>query len=276
MSTKEEFEEESSVTPLTEEQKALINDNIKLAYFLGHLQYNKMLNSGASRVRTSRTVFTREEVLQFALHGLVAAARRFRDYSQKKGYPEHTILAGEGFSVFARKSIIGAILNAQVKEDHVHPLVRARYKKLVEAGHRNESGLPDPSLEDLAEATKMTVERVQDTIQRVEIIFISDALFDDSHHDGQPYLQQKEVLVAQDNVESSAVVSAIQTSLVKTLEELPTVEQVIVAMRYYYNMNFSDIASELHITSTEVSSHHRAAVTRIHGSIKAQAELAAS
>jgi RNA polymerase sigma factor (sigma-70 family) len=265
MSTEEDFEDdESTVTPLTEEQKALVTNNIKLAYFLGHMQFEKMLSGHQTR---HRNALTRDEVLQFAQHGLIAAARRYRDYSEKKGYTEDSIRAGDRFSVFARHSIIGAILNAQSREDHVHPLVRARYKKLLAAGYKQNDDLGGPriTMTELALATGMTEDRVIATIQRVEITFISQDEVDEFD------VSTSQQLVSQQDVESSVVVSSIQTSLVQTLDDLPTVEQVIVAMRYYYNMKFGDIATELGLPSSEVSSLHKAAVTAIHGSIKAQA-----
>ena len=135
--------------PLNDEQRKLVEDNIELAHKLTHAALRRM-----------PVAVEMEEVRSAAYQGLVIAARNCSP--EEHGRSPETIDSGKAFSSYARRRILGSILDWQRTQDHVPRRQRKIYKELVEKGY--ESGTP---LAEAADALNVTIERAKEIILRV-------------------------------------------------------------------------------------------------------------
>jgi RNA polymerase sigma factor (sigma-70 family) len=234
---------------LTDEEFALVQNNVALAQYLYH-RY--------------RTGFTQKadygvdpnELLSQAYYGLIRAAKRYRKYGEKHGYSEESIASGQYFGVFARKSIIGQMLDYLRKLDHVHTLVRKDYKLLVEQGF----GSTQKTDQELADGAEITLERAQKVIKLVQSkpVYLEDSLSGAETTVG-------EGLANPGSVESSALEASLREALVDCVDSLDVESQTIIYLKYYIGMELPEIAEEIGDTLTSVRRLHTEALSRIHG-----------
>lgn len=236
---------------MTPEEYALVENNMALAQYLFH-KYR------ASLQRKADYGVDQNELLSQAYFGLIRAAKRYRKYGEKHGYSEESIASGQFFSVFARKSIIGQMLDYLRKLDHVHTLVRKDYKALVEKG----LGSSDKTDQELADATELTLERTQKVIKLVHSkpVYLDDSLSGAEQTVG-------ESLADTTSVESSALETSLREALVACIDSMDEETQVIIYLKYYIGMELPEIAEEVQDTLTSVRRLHTEALSRIHGAL---------
>lgn len=237
--------------PLNEEEMALVENNVALAQFLFHkykASFQKKADYGVDP----------NELLSQAYYGLIRAALRYRAYGEKHGYSEESIASGQYFGVFARKSIIGQMLDYLRKLDHVHTLVRKDYKSLVEQG----LGSTDKTEEEIAEAADIPLERVQKVIRLVHSkpVSLEDTMASAEQTVG-------EGIAADGTVESTALEASLREALVECIDALDEKSQVIIYLKYFIGMELPEIAEEIGETLTAVRRLHTEALTRIHGAL---------
>jgi RNA polymerase sigma factor (sigma-70 family) len=234
---------------LTAEEYALVEKNTALAQYLFH-RYR------ASFQRKADYGVDQNELLSQAYFGLIRAAKRYRKYGEKHGYSEESIASGQFFSVFARKSIIGQMLDYLRKLDHVHTLVRKDYKALVEKG----LGSSERTNQELADATDLTLERAEKVIKLVHSrpVYLDDSL-------GGAEQTVGESLADVGSVESSALTKSMMVAMVECIDAMDEETQVIIYLKYYIGLELPDIAEEVEDTLTSVRRLHTEALSRIHG-----------
>lgn len=235
---------------LTTEERELVRDNVALAQFLFHQQWARLRKKADYGIDP-------DDLLSQAYFGLIRAAMRYRAYGEEKGYSEESIATGKFFGVFARKSIIGQMLDSLRKLDHVHTLVRKDYKLLVEKGY----GLPDSKSElELAEETGLSLERVQKVIRQVQSrpVNLEDSL------SGSPDQTVGEQISARGSVESSALEASLREAWVKRWDNLPDEHRVIIALKYFIGLELPEIAEEIGVHLTVVRQYHKEALLDIH------------
>lgn len=236
--------------PLTPEERDLVANNVALAKFL----YGKYFERFQRSIDFSLDA---DELLSQAYQGLIRAAMRYRAYGEEHGYSEQSIASGEYFSVFARKSIIGQMLDSLRKLDHVHTLVRKDYKLLVEKG-LNTRGSTEA---ELAEKTGISIERIQRVVRSVESRPVS---LNEHVSDGEDNNPLEDYVSSTESVESSALVARVRDAFANRVEALPALQQVIVVLKYYQGLELPAIAEELGIKLTKVRSEHTAALMALH------------
>jgi RNA polymerase sigma factor (sigma-70 family) len=233
---------------LTTEESKLIRDHVGLAQHF----YWQYLNRFQQSLDFS---IDQEELLSQAYLGLIRAAKRYRAYGEEHRYSEESIASGKYFVPFAKKSIIGQMIDSLRKLDHVHTLVRKDYKSLVALGYSSGGNL---SHDELSERSGLSSARVQKVITSVESRPVSmNAMHDMGNH-------VEDVYSTDYDVESSAVVSSVQAALVETIDKLPKLQQVVIAMKYYSELDFFVIAKEVGVSVAKVRAAHSKALLKIH------------
>lgn len=229
---------------LTPEQQKLISDNAPLAKFLAR-----------KRWEMAPSALDYEELVSLAYQGLVTAASRWRAYSEENGLPEEAIVNGEGFSIFSRKRIIGSILDWQKRDaDHVPRSYRTDYKILQRAGYPEKTkNYPELSL-----ITTLPLERIKLVISAVEKMPVSFHEMIDE--DGNITANEP---VSSHNVEDSVILTAIGSAIAEKVSTLPMLQQVILALRYFEELELQAIAAELGTSLTVVREAHNSAIEAV-------------
>lgn len=226
-------------TRLTAEQRLLVESNVDLAHHLARDAWSRNVDN-----------LDLEEVVSIAYQGLVKAALKF---DPSKMTPE-TVANGKAFSGWARRWIVGGILEWQRQADHVQRSYRQIYKRLIAAGYnrRNLSALAD----ELGEP----VEKLRQIIQAVEMTSVSL----DEQAGPDLSLPKYGEVEADHDVESSALEATITLSFGLAHLELTEEQQVIIALRYYFGLEFQQIAQEMEVTLNYVRDAHSEAILDLH------------
>jgi DNA-directed RNA polymerase specialized sigma subunit len=233
---------------LNAEQTRLVTENVGLANFLARLMWER-----------SKEVLDRDELKSLAYQGLVSSALRWRSYGEENGYSQESITSGKFFSVFARRRILGQIMDAMRDADHVQRSVRTAHKAILKAGWgqgRDE--------EEISVETGYSITRIREVLRAVENSPVSlDGVTDDNGESTHAY----EAVNAVDDVESSAVVGTITDSMLESFQTLSDLQQCIVVMRFYLQMELQLIASELGLGLTPVRESLSEAVLTMHAAM---------
>lgn len=227
---------------LTEEQRRLVEGGVELAAFLAKMLWEK--NTDQMDLR---------EVTSVAFQGLVSATLKWDPETYEK--TQETLDNGKAFGAFARRRIIGAVIDYQRRSDHVPRRQRRTYKDLQERGLGN-----GRSHEQLAEITGLDLKKIRAITHAVEATSVS---LDTDPQDWEGGLHPNEK-AGSHNVESSALENALMEAVVEVFQSLPPLEQGVVALRYYQGHELPAIAALLGVRLSVVREAHSEAILRIH------------
>lgn len=235
---------------LTGEELKLINENIALARFLYQVYLKKLQKRADYGIDP-------DDLMSQAYYGLVRAAMRYRSYGEENGYSEDSITSGQFFGVFARKSIIGQMLDHLRKIDHVHTLVRNDYKLLVAKGF----GSSEESLAEIAFKADLPLDRAQKVVQMIQSkpVYLDDTVGtdEDQHTVGSN-------IAHSGGVETSALESSLRQALVERFDALPPLQKFVIAGKYYGNRELPELADYTDISLTALRKAHTEALIFIH------------
>lgn len=231
---------------LNASQQKLAADNVRLAAHLAHSVWNR-----------NRKVMELEEVVAVANIGLVIAAQRWNPEGRQIN-PED-LANGKAFAGFARRHIMGNILDWQRRQDHVQRNVRTEYK-LLEA-----SGLTDGiKYEELALRTGIDEERIKRVVFAVSHPPVNLEIPSDNDESDTFEMD----LPHKTTVEQEVSERAILDTLVKSVKELTNFQRIVLVLRYYSGLYLTNIAEELNTPIAEVSKAHETAVLTILNNIE--------
>lgn len=231
------------------QQTKLVSENIGLANFLARLMWEK-----------SKEVLDRDDLRSLAYQGLVAAAMRWRAYGEENGYSEESISSGKFFSVFARKRILGQIMDAMREADHVQRSVRSAHKAILKAGYGQ--GI---SIEEISVQTGYPIARIHEVIRSVDNSPVS--LEGGMNHNEDSDWSGFEDVGAFNNVDSSAFVNEVTGQLVGAFDRLSLQQQCVLTMRFYLGMELQVIAADLGMSLTPVRETLNEAVLSLHAAM---------
>jgi RNA polymerase sigma factor for flagellar operon FliA len=185
-----------------------------------------------------------DELTSLAYTGLMMAAARWPVYCAERGYDPR---ATNYFAAYALRRIRGAMLDAMRSADWVTRSMRAKAKALREAGQ--DMGASEGELE---KATGLSRKQIRDTLSGVAARPVS---FDAEPHD----------VPDSGDVEGQVVVSSVLEQVLKAMEALDPVTQVILALRFHAGLEFAEIAGRLGISEQQAAEMHNAGVVAVHG-----------
>ena len=237
---------------LTEEENKLIVENFALAKFLYGIWLKKLQKKADYGIDP-------DELFSQAYYGLVRAAMRYRAYGEENGYSEESIASGQYFGVFARKSIIGQMLDHLRKVDHVHTLVRSDYKALLDKG----LGLPENSLTEVALRADLPLDRARKVVQLVQSrpVSLEDSLGSEDE------FTVGENLAHEGSVEETALEAALRRSLVEAFDSLSDLQRFVIAGKYYANQELPELAEISEVGLTAIRKAHTEALLAIHAAL---------
>ena len=239
-----------TIEKLNAYQKELVEKNLDLARYLALVTW-----------RRSREEMERYEVVSVAYQGLIAAAIRF-DPTRPQIIPGD-LENGKAFAGYARRKIIGAILDWQRSRDHVPRKQRAVYRELQNQGHGR-----GKTHKELAELTGIDLNKIQLVTQAVEATAVSL----DTPPEHWDYSPQYAVYASDDHdVESVAAGVTIMEAWVTVWIDLPPLQKRIIAAKYYYGHDLVNIADQLGERLNIVREAHALAVLVLHEAMKNEA-----
>jgi len=224
------------MSKLTEYQKRLVQDNVDLAHYLAQVAWAR-----------NPEKLDIDDLVSAAHQGLISAAMKFDPSMMDEGSTEAKHFAG-----YARQRIRGAILDWMRNQDHVPRNKRISYKAFQKAGLG-----AGRSVEEVADITNLSVDKVKSIIQVVEATSFS--LDSD-------YLPME--LLAEDTVEGTAAENRMRAAMVSQWNILTPLQQAIVTLRYYSGLEFPAIAAELQVRLGLVRQEHEDAVLTLHSALK--------
>lgn len=238
--------------PLTDSQRELVEKNLDLAHHLALATW-----------RRNPHIQDKDEIVAVAYEGLVTAASRF-DPSRadvNDGVPDLT----GAFSGYARRRIQGSILDWQRKRDHVPKRQRSTYKELQALGH----GQGRSPLE-LSDLTGMPVARIKMIISAVESPVLSlTGENSELEHSRDTY--QWDLPTSTDLVESDAMEDAIISCVVSAWDDLPDLQRLVIAMRYYAGLDLITVAQEIGVRLSSVREAHAEGLLFLHSAMVREA-----
>lgn len=212
----------SDAARLNADQKKLIVDRVGLAQAIGHKAWRRLHG------------YDRDEVISWALQGLVAAALRWEDYCREHEYEPYLGDAQSWFDTYASRRINGSIVDALRASDPATRRERALIKEILAAGVDLSSPWEHESAESIAEKTGMPVEDVQ---RAVSALMRMPVPLEDTSEDTWP---ADPVDVAEE-----AMTATLCSKVAATIMELPRLHQLVVAMAFYLGLPDEEIVSRL-------------------------------
>jgi RNA polymerase sigma factor for flagellar operon FliA len=220
------------------------------------------------RWRTAPHALEESELLSIAYFGLVQAARRWHDYCERKTKETGTFYdpgREDFFAVYASRRCDGAIMDDLRSKDYATRSLRAKSKRLREAGQ--DEGV---TIIHLAEITGMKVAEVSRVINDMQNRPVS------LEAEGNDFEITQ-------TTESQATVRTILQATAKAIQDLPDEEQVVLALHYYKTRESADqkkmvtlqlqqVAAELGVPEGYISTLHTRAVLSVHEAMLQAAE----
>ena len=117
----------------------------------------------------------------------------------------------------------------------------------------------------LAEITGLKHSKIRAVIHAVEASPVS---MDTPSHPTEDYPGVAREMPASHNVEASVLEGSIKDAVVNTMQSLPVIQQAIIALRYYENLELQVIAMELSLSLSVVREYHTSAITDIHAAMQ--------
>lgn len=196
-----------------------------------------------------------DELVSLAYQGLAQAAQRWPEYCERRGFDpgcgqlvckDKTTCGTRYFVAYALRRIRGSMLDAMRSGDWVTRSVRGNAKALRDAGQ--DLGFSEA---ELAARTGMSVQKVRDTLTAMSRKPVS--------MDAEPVDVSED-----DDVEGKAVVNSITMAVTDVIYALPYQQQMVVALHFYGELEFREIAELLDIREKLVSDLHAEGVAAIH------------
>ena len=207
-----------------------------------------------------------EDLHSAGLVGLLQAVRSFS--------PE----GGASFETFARFRIRGAVLDELRRLDWVPRLVHDKARQIQNAIGDLEQRLDQPPTEaQVAAALGISLGQYQDWLQEVRpVTFVClDAASSTgspdgtTQHEGIPDETQEDPL-------DRASRSELKELIAQRIQQLPPIQQKVLAMYYFEDLRLREIAEVFGLTESRISQIHSQAILAIRSFIERQEALALS
>lgn len=173
------------------------------------------------------------------------------------------------FKTYAEFRIRGAILDELRNQDWVPRSVRDINKKEDRARVELEQKLARPASDkELASHMEITLEEFHDRSGRARVSMLSlEELGVQSSGDKKSLLECLENPNSK-NPFQSLNVKGVREIIMKTVEELPEKQKLVLSLYYYEDLNLKEIGKILDVTESRVSQLHTQAITKMRMRLK--------
>jgi len=180
--------------------------------------------------------------------------------------------AGAAFETFARFRIRGAVLDELRRLDWVPRLVHEKAHKIQKAINELEQKLGEPPGEEhIARALGLTPDEYREWLDEVRpVAFVClDADPGPGSADG---VSQHESIPdeTQQNPSESASRSDLKELIARRIEQLPQIQQKVLALYYFEDLRLREIAEAFGLTESRISQIHSQAILSIRSFIEKQ------
>lgn len=228
-------------------------------------RYLPLVRTVVGRVALSLPAHVSADDLHSA--GLVGLLQAVRSFS-----PE----GGASFETFARFRIRGAVLDELRRLDWVPRLIHDKARKIQNAMNELEQRLDHPpSEEQVAKALGISVSEYQDWLQEVRpVAFVcldaaprTDAPDGATQHESIPDDTQEDPF-------DRASRSELKELIAERIQQLPAVQQKVLALYYFEDLRLREIAEAFGLTESRISQIHSQAILAIRSFIERQEAIA--
>jgi len=242
-----------TITPLTPDQRALVEGHLDLAGKIATTVWRK-----------NPDAIDRDDLLGVAYEGLVTAASRF---DPERANVNDGVRDIEGaFTAFASTRIRGEILDWQRSRDHVSRNQRSTYKALQSHGYG--AGRTPEELSDLTGMDEIRVRLVIAAVESTPVSIFSTVVGNELDHEpAEPKHSRRD----DESVEQSALASRIQDAVTEMFDSLSDFQRLVIALRYYEGLDLTTIATVLETGLTQVRVAHSEAVLYLHAAMVSEA-----
>lgn len=207
---------------LSSEQQQLVKDRVGLAMALAHKEWLK-LNG-----------YDRDDVISWALNGLVLAAQRWPAYCEENSYEMYTPIAQSWFNTYATRRILGAIIDELRASDPATRRERAIVKEIGQRGVNLYVSWDYDSPQSISSRTGISLEDVNTALSALLRVPVP---LDD-------YEEAESIEVPLD-VEGTALRSVLCAEVVSAVRSLPPLHQCVLILSCYYQLSDSKVAAAI-------------------------------
>jgi len=174
------------------------------------------------------------------------------------------------FKTYAEFRIRGAILDELRSQDWVPRSVRDKAKKIdrthAELEQRYGRAVSDNEVSD---ALGMHLEEYYDMVAKVKAVTLMsiDELTGPSQHDRKSLLECLENIGSK-NPFTQLKSKGVRELLMKSIEDLPEKQKLVLSLYYYEDLNLKEIGRILDVTESRVSQLHTQAVMKLRAKLK--------
>lgn len=212
----------SEAVRLNDNQRKLIEDRVGLAKAIGHRAWKRLVG------------YERDEIIAYAIHGLVAAAVRWEAYCEENNFEPYLGDAQSWFDTYASRRINGSIIDALRASDPATRRERALIKEIIAAGVDLSSPWEHESAERIAARAGM---QVADVKRALSALVRMPVPLEDTTEDAWP---SDPVDVAEE-----AMTSTVCHKVAAAIKKLPENHQLIIAMAYYLDLSDEEITDRM-------------------------------
>jgi RNA polymerase sigma factor FliA len=207
---------------LSQEQRKLIEDRVGLARAVGHQEWRK------------RSGYDRDEVISWAMHGLVAAAVRWPAYCRENNFEMYTEAAQSWFNTYATRRIRGAVIDELRSLDPATRRERSIVKEIIAHGVDLYSPWEHDSPESIAAVTGIPLADVSLAISALLRVPV-------------PLEEALEVESAQasGDVEAEALAIDLAARVAAAVRALPGLHQRVLVLSVHLGMSDAEVARAL-------------------------------
>ncbi|MCL1893718.1 MAG: FliA/WhiG family RNA polymerase sigma factor [Holophagaceae bacterium] len=221
------------------ERDELVMENLQLVKYIAH----RIANRVPSHVDL-------DDLINAGIIGLINAADRFE--------PGRNVQ----FKTYAEQRVRGAILDSLRDLDWVPRAMRAKKREIEAALHTLEQRLCRVATdEEVAEHLEISLEDFHKSLDDLKGVTLG-TFADTEAQDGEGILS----IIADPDAEDPHLrlhESEIKDILIKSVDEMPEKERLVVQLYYYSELNMKEIGTQLNITESRVSQLHTKAILRL-------------
>lgn len=206
--------------------------------------------------RTLSNQITYEELKSHGFMGLLDALKKF-DYQR-----------GIQFETYASLRIRGAILDGIRENDWVPRSIRDKTKRIEKAYQELEQqNLRTASDKEVMDFLKIDEEEFKQTLKEsawMNTLYLDEPLDESGQSKGANLAEQVDL------IDQKLDQNFLKEVLVKAINKLPEKEKIVVSLYYYEELNLTEIAEVLKLSTSRISQLHTKAIFRLRGALGRQ------